>query len=72
MSPDQEWRNAVINAVNEAVELTIGDAIGQTFAWTQGPVIKQVDTSSRVPAGTRYQGNIVSLRPTTGGRQAIF
>ena len=28
MSPDQELRNTVINAVNEAVELTLGDAIG--------------------------------------------
>ena len=71
-NPEQELRNAVINAVNEAVEQTLADAIGRMFARTQGPAIEQVDTNSRVPAGTRYQGNIVSLRPTTGGRQAIY
>ena len=71
-NPEQELRNAVINAVNEAVEQTLADAIGRTFARTQAPAVEQVDTNPRVPAGARYHGNIVSIRPTTGGRQANY
>ena len=69
---DQELRNAVIHAVNEAVELSVGNAVGRTVARTQCPAIEQSDTNARLPTGTRYLGNIVSLQSTTGGRQVTY
>ena len=69
---DQELRNAIIHAVNEAVELSVGNAVGRTVARTQCPAIEQSDTNARLPTGTRYLGNIVSLQSTTGGRQVTY
>ena len=71
-SPEQEMRIAIVNAVNEAMQVAIGQAVGQTLMRAQVPVIEPVDTSTTIPAGIRYQGNMDALRPTTGGRPAIY
>ena len=72
MSPEQEMRIAIINAVIEAMPVAIGQPMGQTLTRTQVPVIEPVGPSTTIPAGVRFQGNVVSIRPNAGGRSAIY
>lgn len=62
MNLDQEVRNAVILAVSEAMEMSVGTAMGRMAARTHCQAIEQADTNSRLPAGARFNGNILSLQ----------
>ena len=57
---DKDLRNTVIHAVNQAVEVSVGNAVGRTLVRTQCPEIEQPDTTiTWVQTGTRYLGNTV-------------
>jgi len=62
---DQEMKNAVTLAVNEAVEMSVRNAMGCTVVRTHGQVIDHVDTNPRLTHGTRFNGNILSLQSGT-------
>ena len=71
-TPEQEMRVAVVTAVNEAMQTSIGQIMGQLQARTPVPVIQPTGPGAALQTGVQFRGNTVALRSSAGGMPALY